>query len=739
MARRPRLVPPRLALQGIVFLAVVVALASYHSLLTGAAWWFVVAGIVLIVSLAMGLAHRVARRPVWPPFAGLVAAVLAITLFFAPGTALFFIVPGFSTAGAFVTLVRGGMDSIATQGTPAEPTVGIVFLLAAGFAVVTVLVDLLAFTVRRPALVGIPLLALIAVPALIDPSISEPVFFVLLAAAYLVLILVAQGRRQNRIALGVGATAIVGALLVTLAIPPVDTSDTPSSQLRGYSTGVNPFINLGTDLRRPSPITALTYTTTAQSDQYLTMSVLEDFTGGTWQPTVDRSGETDLTAIGPAPGRSNGAAVASSTTTITVGNITGGWLPAPYAPTKVTGQSGDWQWDPTTLAIGSDRSTIRGQKYTVASDMGTPNATQLNASGTEVDRTALAKDLTLPARLPPIVSSTAQQVVDAAGATTDYTMALALQNYFLTDGFTYSTTAPVDEGYDGSSASVIATFLTKKAGYCVHFSSAMAVMARALGIPARISVGFTTGDSAFDPQLRRNLYTVSTDDLHAWPELYFEGVGWVRFEPTPGRGNVPDYGTIGDPTSTSSASAPASTPTPTRTQVPTDAATNDTTSTPAPGSAEAVRRVAVTALPWIAIVVVVLLLLLLPAIIRRSRRVRRLARIRASGAPLEAWAELRDTAFDLGLESTDAATPRAFATALSMTMTPGGADSLARLLAAVEADAYSASSIGATVADLRETTAALRASATRGQRWRARFTPASVLGRRRHSSDVEDD
>ena len=81
-----------------------------------------------------------------------------------------------------------------------------------------------------------------------------------------------------------------------------------------------------------------------------------------------------------------------------------------------------------------------------------------------------------------MVSTTAADVVKAAGATTDYAMALALQNYFLSDGFTYSTTAPVDEGYDGSSASVIATFLKKKAGYCVHFSSAMAVMARRSGV-----------------------------------------------------------------------------------------------------------------------------------------------------------------------------------------------------------------------------------------------------------------
>ena len=96
--------------------------------------------------------------------------------------------------------------------------------------------------------------------------------------------------------------------------------------------------------------------------------------------------------------------------------------------------------------------------------------------------------------------------------------------------------APVDDGYDGDGFEVIAEFLEKKSGYCVHFSSAMAILARMAGIPARISLGYLPGDRVVGADTRLS-YTVGTDDLHAWPELYFSGVGWVPFEPTPGAGS----------------------------------------------------------------------------------------------------------------------------------------------------------------------------------------------------------
>ena len=78
------------------------------------------------------------------------------------------------------------------------------------------------------------------------------------------------------------------------------------------------------------------------------------------------------------------------------------------------------------------------------------------------------------------------------------------------------------------SGSAILEFLSTKRGFCVQFASAYAVMARTLGIPARVAVGFTPGT------LADGRYHVTSHDAHAWPEIYLTGIGWTHlFDPTP--------------------------------------------------------------------------------------------------------------------------------------------------------------------------------------------------------------
>jgi hypothetical protein len=80
----------------------------------------------------------------------------------------------------------------------------------------------------------------------------------------------------------------------------------------------------------------------------------------------------------------------------------------------------------------------------------------------------------------------------------------------------------------GNSGDAMVDFLNDRSGYCEQFATTMAAMARHLGIPARVALGFTSGDLQGDGS-----YLIRARDMHAWPELYFEGVGWVPFEPTP--------------------------------------------------------------------------------------------------------------------------------------------------------------------------------------------------------------
>lgn len=148
--------------------------------------------------------------------------------------------------------------------------------------------------------------------------------------------------------------------------------------------------------------------------------------------------------------------------------------------------------------------------------------------------------LQLPDTLPERVSQLAADV--AAAGTNDYDKAALLEKY-LKDTFPYNNQPDVSKQ---TSADVVDAFLFEiKEGYCDYFSSAFVVMARSLGIPARWVKGYTSGvDPAVSDQMRfgggltdpdgPGTYTVRNADAHSWAEVYFEGYGWIPFEPTSG-------------------------------------------------------------------------------------------------------------------------------------------------------------------------------------------------------------
>ena len=141
--------------------------------------------------------------------------------------------------------------------------------------------------------------------------------------------------------------------------------------------------------------------------------------------------------------------------------------------------------------------------------------------------------LEVPANSPSEIRSLAAAVT--GDEETRFRKARALQQWFREDGgFEYS-----DRAIDDDPGSLTA-FLDEsgRVGYCEQFAASMAIMARIIGIPARVAVGFLNSEPAGP-----NQYEFSAHDLHAWPELYFPGAGWVRFEPTPGARaeTVPSY------------------------------------------------------------------------------------------------------------------------------------------------------------------------------------------------------
>ena len=151
----------------------------------------------------------------------------------------------------------------------------------------------------------------------------------------------------------------------------------------------------------------------------------------------------------------------------------------------------------------------------------------------------LAFNTRLPGDARQVVLPEAQRVT--ANGRSDYHRALLLQDYFRLDGgFRYDLDVHSGHGIDS-----LEEFLYDvRAGYCQQFASAYAAMARSIGLPTRVAVGFTWGewDSGRDGQ---GAYVVRGEHAHAWPEVYFAGTGWVRFEPTPGRGAPGDFAITG--------------------------------------------------------------------------------------------------------------------------------------------------------------------------------------------------
>jgi len=295
--------------------------------------------------------------------------------------------------------------------------------------------------------------------------------------------------------------------------------------------------------------------------------------------------------------------------------------------------------------------------------------------------------------------------------------------------------APVEGGYDGSGVEILARFLQEKKGYCVHFASAMAVMARVLGIPSRVAVGFQPGD-AVSAQGVTN-FTVSSHDLHAWPELYFDGVGWLRFEPTPGRGELPNYSTtapVDDPsTPEDEGAAPEPTATAGSTNAP-DRADEDGLGAGAPGTAAATSN----PLPTVLAVIAGLIVLggFAPAVTRIVVRRRRENAIRRGREPaVAAWAELRDTARDYGWAAPDSETPRDFADRLATVLTAQRA-AIEGFRTDVEESAFAPPGRGIpTVAELRAMSRAISRTVGPRERLLAIFAPASLTARFRWDPD----
>lgn len=730
------------ALSAAVLVAIASALTSFSVVLQEGSWLLpalVTAASVIAVGSLVRYRVRV-WRPLWSMLAAAAAGVVSLQLQFAADTTLLGIVPLAGTLERAQQLIRAGEVSIAEQAIPAEADAGLRFLIAAGAGLVALLCDAVVSLSRRPALLAVPLLGILAIPVVLAPGALPALSLLATAAAFLLVLALHRpavngGAAGVRRALLVGASVLVVAVVVPPALPPVVAGmAVPGGGIAGLSAGINPVLELGDDLRRPTAVTVLRYSTDQSAGLYLTLAHLDDFDGQTVQP-VEAGELRSLGEIGPPAWLGSGVERTEVATRIELESVRTRWVPLPSAPVSLAGLAGEWLVAADGVTVQTSEGVLREGAYTVQSLDARPTVAQLEAAG--VEQAGLEPFRAVP-EIDPSIAETAREVVDAADATSPYSQALALQRSFTGGDFTYSEDAPVEGGYDGSGADIVATFLEVRAGYCVHFASAMTLMARTLGIPARIAVGFQPGTE--NPDVPGE-YAVSSDDLHAWPELHFDGIGWVRFEPTPSRGETPGYADATADVDGNDDGEPDGAPTDPAEPAPGEeeppapgGADDDPTGLPdlidggndgqAAGAADArfaldARALALTALGLLALALVA------PGVWRGVRRARR----QRSRNPVDRWREVRDTARDLGLPAELTRTPRALAALWSADVDRDAA--LAAVLDAVEARAFAAPRTGgeAMPPEIDDVLSRLREAVPWWRRALAVVAPLSLLDR----------
>ncbi len=340
-----------------------------------------------------------------------------------------------------------------------------------------------------------------------------------------------------------GAAALTVAVIVPVILPSLDegrfgggsgengsgTGEGDSSASPYNVVTINPITDLQRNLTQQDDSSVLFYTTDAQTPQYLRIATLDQFDGQTWTLEEMAAGSDQQASRGlpSPPGLSEEIARVTTNYDFTVGALDTPRLPLPYPVTKVD-ITGDWRWDEQTFDVftAEDEGSAFAQEYTATALEITPTIAQLRAAppADPSVNNALYAWLDLPENVAERLTPLAETVT--ADATTEYDRALELQNWFRSD-FTYSL-----DTVEGNATEALNEFLRDRSGYCEQFAATMALMARALDIPSRVQVGFTPGEQAED-----GTWVVTVHDAHAWPELWFEGVGWVRFEPTPGGGD----------------------------------------------------------------------------------------------------------------------------------------------------------------------------------------------------------
>ena len=484
--------------------------------LSGYSAFWVMLGAAACALLA-GSAGR-ARFLVAPPAAALYALVAA----YGP--------PPLSPGGweALLQEVRTDLYAAAgtmyTQPVPYDLSPGVLFAVVP-MAMVVVSFAASATLYERSPVVSVATLGLtIGVISTVSFEDGVGPFFAAFLAGALGMLLASSGAGRGLLPLGAAAGAAVAALVLLLPRAPLAEYTVSSGAIDWTRIGAGDTSRLGVQADVGD------YLTTGREAELLRIrseeplfwrgGTLDHFDGVRWSSTV-RPGEDDGYEV--APGVQTRLVVQS----VQVLNARTELVFGGYRVVKTSLPDGYVEQLPDGSWVASEPFE-EGDYYRVLSAVPQPTAAQLATAGTDYPPYVREKFLQLPEDTPGVVGETARRIQRRYGPSNPYEAARAVERYLLYDGgFVYN----LDVSYRRADRAIEEFLGDGREGFCTQFATSMALILREMGIPTRVVYGATTGERVGEDE-----YVVTGSNMHTWVEVFFPGVGWYPFDPTPGFG-----------------------------------------------------------------------------------------------------------------------------------------------------------------------------------------------------------
>ena len=472
---------------------------------------------------------------------------IAVSLVFFDDT-LWGPLPTTDTISAFVDTLDSAFSGLGDAVAPVPSAVGFEVALACGFWLLGTLAGAQVRTSLHRGLLVVPHVSIFALGSILAlgtnyatvsiPFVASLVVFALISRYEQLIDAERDSARPNatssmtrhHLVVAVGAFIAVSALTLA-ALPTVREADQFARlDLRRLGNGAeaqsvqSPLVSIQ-GLLNNEPNT-LMFTARTQADHYWRQTALEDFDGVSWSSSSsyrDWTNGEEFSHRSPV-GSALDSAI-SNDVDITLSNLESRWLPLPYVTRSMVAPFDiRYDDDSESVFLNEPASEFADEQFeaTYVTQQVDPDDLSPASVGNADDQYRL-----MPTNTSPQAAALADQIT--AAATSPYDAARRLQDYFRDGSFAYDTSVDYSQESDA-----LAAFLEERVGFCQQFASTYSAVARLIGLPSRVAVGFTGGDvEGSDDSVR----TVRGRDAHAWPEVYFDGFGWLAFEPTPTRAN----------------------------------------------------------------------------------------------------------------------------------------------------------------------------------------------------------